>query len=32
VEEIEEIDVNPLALTKEGKLVALDVKIKLNPH
>lgn len=32
VEEIEEIDVNPLALTKEGKLVALDAKIKLNPH
>jgi acyl-CoA synthetase (NDP forming) len=31
LEEIEEIDINPLAVTKEGKLVALDAKIKIKP-
>ncbi len=29
VEEVEEVDVNPLAVTREGRLVALDAKIKV---
>jgi succinyl-CoA synthetase beta subunit len=29
LDEVEEVDVNPLALTRDGRLVALDAKIRL---